>query len=158
MSTAVQLNVQGPGAAELIALARCAGACSKDTPKVEPADLAKHMPSLPAWRLTADGTAIRRTFVAKNFMAAIAFFNKVAEVAEAQGHHPDLHLRNFREVEVVVSTHAVGGITLPDLALAAMMDAIEVDYSPKWAKAEAERMASKDNASASAAGSGSTWE
>ncbi len=34
----------------------------------------------------------------------------------------------------------------------------QVDYSPKWAKAEAERMASKDNASASAAGSGSTWE
>ncbi|PNW84164.1 hypothetical protein CHLRE_04g223800v5 [Chlamydomonas reinhardtii] len=141
MSTAVHLNVQGPDAAKLIELASCAGACNKDTPKVEPADLASYMRSLPAWRLNADSTAISRSFVAKNFMAAIAFFNKVAEVAEAQGHHPDLHLRNFREVEVVVSTHAVGGITLPDLALAAMIDGIEVDYSPKWAKAEVERMA-----------------
>ncbi|KXZ50470.1 hypothetical protein GPECTOR_16g644 [Gonium pectorale] len=95
---------------------------------------------------------ITRTFTAKNFMAAIRFFNHVAEVAEAEGHHPDLHLRNFREVEINVSTHAVGGITMPDLVLAAKLDAIEVEYSPKWARQEADRMA----AAAAAAVSGIT--
>lgn len=42
--------------------------------------------------------------------AAIEFFGRVAEVAEAEGHHPDLHLTNFRDVSITVSTHAVGGL------------------------------------------------
>ncbi|GIL61754.1 hypothetical protein Vafri_16142 [Volvox africanus] len=75
------------------------------------------------------------------YSSAIRFFNKLAEVAEAEGHHPDIHLRNFREVEINLSTHAVGGLTLPDFALAAKLDTLEVEYSPKWAKQEAERLA-----------------
>ncbi|GLC42308.1 hypothetical protein PLESTB_000661200 [Pleodorina starrii] len=136
---AVTLNLQGPGADKLLA-AGCSGACSRDTPKVEPAELEEYMRALPAWHLNADKTMITRTFTAKNFMAAIRFFNKLAEVAEAEGHHPDLHLRNFREVEINLSTHAVGGLTLPDLAMAAKLDQLEVEYSPKWAQKEAERL------------------
>ncbi|KAG2488572.1 hypothetical protein HYH03_012891 [Edaphochlamys debaryana] len=133
------LDVRGPGAEKLIQAA-CGEQCTRDTPKVDPAELPGYMLSLPAWHVNDEKTMLTRRFTAKNFMAAIRFFNQVAEVAEQQGHHPDLHLRNFREVEVNVYTHAVGGITLPDLALAALLDGIEVDYSPKWAKAEAERL------------------
>lgn len=61
----------------------------------------------------------------------MAFLNLVSEVTEAEGHHPDLHLTSWREVKVVLSTHAVGGLTLPDLVLAAKIDALHVDYSPK---------------------------
>lgn len=64
--------------------------------------------------------------------AAIAFFNKVAEVAEAEGHHPDLKLHNYRDVEITVSTHAAGALTYPDFVLASKLDALDVDYSPKW--------------------------
>ncbi|PNH09126.1 putative pterin-4-alpha-carbinolamine dehydratase [Tetrabaena socialis] len=140
MSTS--LNITGPGAEQLRA-AGCGGACTRDTPKVAPAELQGYMRALPAWQVSSDQAMLSRTFTAKNFMAAIRFFNKVAEVAEAEGHHPDLHLRNFREVEVNLSTHAVGGITLPDLVLAAKLDALEVEYSPKWAKQQEERMAAE---------------
>ncbi|GFR41761.1 hypothetical protein Agub_g2517, partial [Astrephomene gubernaculifera] len=140
MSTSATLNIQGPGADKLRA-AGCGVTCSRETPKVDQAELQEYMRALPAWHLNADRTMITRTFTAKNFMAAIRFFNKVAEVAEAEGHHPDLHLRNFREVEVNLCTHAVGGLTMPDLAMAALLDTIEVEYSPKWVKQEAERMA-----------------
>ncbi len=44
-------------------------------------------------------------------------------------------------MEINLSTHVVGGLTRPDFALAAKLDAIDVEYSPKWAQAEAERMA-----------------
>ena len=53
-------------------------------------------------------------------------------MAEAEGHHPDLHLTNFRDVSITVSTHVVGGITQPDIILAAKLDAVPVEYSPKW--------------------------
>jgi 4a-hydroxytetrahydrobiopterin dehydratase len=61
-------------------------------------------------------------------------------VAEREAHHPDLHLTDYRSVEVVVATHAGGGrVTMADLVLAAKIDALPVDYSPKWLKEEARR-------------------
>lgn len=72
--------------------------------------------------------------------AAVDYFNKVKDVAEEEGHHPDLHLTNFREVEVCISTHAVGGLTYPDFVLAAKLDMIEADYSPKWLKQQQEKL------------------
>ena len=63
---------------------------------------------------------------------AVAFFNAVCGVAEAEGHHPDLHLVNYRDVELVLSTHAIGGLARADFILAAKLDALEVEYSPKW--------------------------
>jgi len=65
-------------------------------------------------------------------LAAIEFFDRVAEVAEQEGHHPDLHLTSFRNVSITVSTHAVDGLTQPDIILAAKLDAVPVEYSPKW--------------------------
>jgi 4a-hydroxytetrahydrobiopterin dehydratase len=102
-------------------------------------ELALHMPSLPAWGLNEDSNAIQREFVAKNFVAAIDFFNRVKDVAEQEGHHPDLHLTDFRSVRVVISTHSVGGLTMPDLILAAKLDEIDVTYSPKWLKQREEQ-------------------
>ncbi len=69
---------------------------NRDTPQVAPERAAQLMAALPAWRLRGDGKALTRTFTAKNFVAAVAFFNNVVEVAEAEGHHPDLHLTNYR--------------------------------------------------------------
>ncbi|KAJ9521357.1 hypothetical protein QJQ45_001280 [Haematococcus lacustris] len=73
----------------------------------------------------------QRSFVARSAMqfvgpGTIRFFNKLAEVAEAQGHHPDIHLRNYREVEVNVTTHAAGGLTMFDFVLCSKIDVIDV--------------------------------
>lgn len=65
---------------------------------------------------------------------AQAFFNSVSVLAEEEGHHPDLHLTGWRNVHIDLSTHAIGGLSMPDLVLAAKMDAIDVTYSPKWLK------------------------
>lgn len=103
-----------------------------DTPLLSPAALAAHLPALPSWSVTPDGKALTRTLVARNFDAALAFFNALAPVANAAGHHPDLALSNFRDVRVTLTTHAAGGITLADVGLAARIDAVPVECSPKW--------------------------
>ena len=104
----------------------------RDTPKLTDDELQRYMPALPAWDLANDKASISRTFTAKNYVAAIDFFTKVKDVAEAEGHHPDLHLTDYRLVRVDISTHAVSGITIFDLILASKLDEVEVTYSPKW--------------------------
>ena len=68
----------------------------RDTPIVDGEALDGYLKMLPSWQVNDAKTVITRTFVAKNFVAAIDFFNKVKVVAEEQGHHPDLHLTNYR--------------------------------------------------------------
>ena len=58
------------------------------------------MKAIPAWTLSAEQDQISRSFVARNFLAALHFFRKVAEIAEEANHHPDLHLTSYRNVEV----------------------------------------------------------
>ena len=55
-------------------------------------------------------------------MAAIDFFNRVAELAEAENHHPDLHLEGYRHVAIEIWTHAIGGLSENDFILAAKID------------------------------------
>lgn len=78
------------------------------------------------WELSHEGQRIRRRWTAKNFMAGIEFFNKVAELAEQEGHHPDLHLEGYRHVIVELWTHAVSGLTENDFILAAKIDQMPI--------------------------------
>ena len=79
------------------------------------------------WSLVDDGKRIRRSWTAKNFMAGIEFFNKVAALAEEEGHHPDLHLEGYRHVAIEIWTHAVGGLTENDFILAAKINEIPIE-------------------------------
>ena len=90
------------------------------------------MGALPEWALSADNKVISKEVVAKNWGAAMGFFNALSAIAEEEGHHPDIHLTGWRNVRVDLSTHAIGGLSMPDLVLAAKIDAIHVEYSPKW--------------------------
>ena len=60
-------------------------------------------------------------------MAGIDFFNRCAEVAEADGHHPDLHLEGYRNVSVELWTHAIGGLSENDFILAAKIDQLPIE-------------------------------
>jgi pterin-4a-carbinolamine dehydratase len=80
------------------------------------------------------GRALRRSFVAKSFAAALAWFTAVADVAERANHHPDLHLTDYRTVTVQIRTIDAGGLTVTDFRLAQLLDALPVEYSPKWLK------------------------
>ncbi len=79
---------------------------------------------LPGWRLTHDGQRIRKDWRVKHFMAGLEFFRQVAEIAEADGHHPDLHLEGYRNVWIEIWTHAIGGLSENDFILAAKIDAV----------------------------------
>eukprot|EP00899_Mesostigma_viride_P017294 jgi/Mesvir1/25566/Mv01800-RA.1 len=110
----------------------CKGMCSRDTPALSETEITKYGQQLPYWHYDPQRKAIFRRFTAKNFMSAIKFFDDVAVVAEAEGHHPDLHLTNFREVEVVFSTHAISAVSLADVIMASKVDRVPVEYSKQW--------------------------
>jgi 4a-hydroxytetrahydrobiopterin dehydratase len=80
------------------------------------------------------GRALRRSFVAKSFAAALAWINAAADAAERANHHPDLHLTEYRTVTVQIRTIDAGGLTATDFHLAQVLDALPVEYSPKWLK------------------------
>ena len=65
--------------------------------------------------------ALEKEFELESFPAAIAFVDRLAEVAEGENHHPDIDIR-FRRVLVRWSTHSAGGVTDRDRALAARTD------------------------------------
>ena len=108
------------------------------TPKLSPEEIQTRLKAVPTWTLDPQGVAISRKFTAKNWQCALDFVNQLSIVAEEEGHHPDVHLTNWRDVEVVASTHAIGGLSLHDFVLAAKLDTIDVTYSPKWLRENAE--------------------
>jgi len=92
-----------------------------------PLDVAQEqLATLEGWYLTHDGQRIRKDWTAKNFMAGIEFFNRCAEVAEQDGHHPDLHIEGYRNVSVELWTHAIGGLSENDFILAAKIDELPI--------------------------------
>lgn len=92
------------------------------------------LPRAALWTVDEDQKHLRRAFTAKSFGAALAFLNAAGAIAEELGHHPDLHITSYREVAVVLWTHSAGGLTALDIGLAAKLDEIAVEYSPKWLK------------------------
>lgn len=71
-----------------------------------------------------EGDAIVREWKLADFAAAIAFVNRVAEVAERANHHPDILVHGWNRVRLELSTHSQGGITEVDFALAAQIDGL----------------------------------
>jgi len=75
--------------------------------------------TVPLWRRR--GAVIQRTFVFKDFPAAIRFVNAVARRAEKAWHHPDVDIR-WNKVTLALTTHDAGGLTEKDFALATVFD------------------------------------
>jgi len=100
---------------------RCVS-CEGDVAPLSPSEVSKTLSALPEWKLTAGGQRIRREWRAKDFPIAIDFFQRVGQLAEDEGHHPDLHLANYRDVAIEIWTHSVGGLTENDFILAAKID------------------------------------
>lgn len=74
------------------------------------------------WMLVRDGThRIRRMFKFKDFKEAMAFVNKVADLAESEGHHPDITIV-YNKVNLDLFTHSVGGLSENDFILASKLN------------------------------------
>eukprot|EP00970_Alexandrium_tamarense_P015115 scaffold4733_cov170-Alexandrium_tamarense.AAC.29 len=91
------------------------------------------------WALSDDGIKMTKSYTARNFQAAMDSINAIGSIAERENHHPDFHLTGYRNVEIVLYTHSLGGISANDIALAKMIDAeVDIIYSPKWLKSHPE--------------------
>lgn len=78
---------------------------------------------LPGWTLSGDRQWISKEFSFKDFAEALAFANKIGDIAEREGHHPDLQVR-WGKVVVELTTHAICGLSENDFILAAKVDKI----------------------------------
>ena len=101
-------------------------ACTADTPTLSRGRAEELRLQLQGWSLIdIEGRAgLSRTFKFKGFMPGVDLVNRIAEIAEKEGHHPDLHL-SYGHLKVDLTTHAAGGLTDNDFILAAKIDRIQ---------------------------------
>ncbi len=98
-------------------------ACRADSPRVTAAELDELQPQIPDWQiLNREGIPrLERTFTFKNFAQALAFTDRVGELAEAEQHHPVI-ITEWGKVTVTWWTHKIRGLHRNDLIMAAKCD------------------------------------
>ena len=77
--------------------------------------------AVPGWALLESGTRLVRRFEFRDFRGAMEFVNRVADLAEEEGHHPDFSI-HWNKVELTLWTHKIGGLHENDFILAAKID------------------------------------
>jgi 4a-hydroxytetrahydrobiopterin dehydratase len=88
--------------------------------RLDDAALAEAVRRTPGWERA--GAEIRRTYRFRDFREALAFVNRVGDLAERAGHHPDIDIR-YNVVTLALTTHDAGGLTAKDFELALSIDA-----------------------------------
>lgn len=97
--------------------------CKGGVPPLAGEELKKLALQLPHWKVV-DAHHITRAFTFPDFRQALEFVNKVGEIAEAQGHHPDIFL-TWGKAEITTWTHKINGLTESDFILAAKIDQLQ---------------------------------
>ena len=96
--------------------------CEKITSGTKPfskADAEKKMAEIPRWQLK--DKAIERQYKFEDFKEAMDFVNDVAELANQEDHHPDIHI-SYNKVTIELSTHKIGGLSENDFIMAAKIN------------------------------------
>lgn len=99
--------------------------CEDGTQPMTKEESQKYLAEILGWGVIEDGKKISKEFVFPDFVQAIQFIDKIAEVAEQEGHHPDLHI-SYSKVRIELWTHAIGGLSENDFILAAKISAIQI--------------------------------
>lgn len=95
--------------------------CEGGIPPLDRARVAEYQKHIqPEWRLTSD-SKISREYSFKDYRNTIGFVNRVADLAEEEGHHPVMHVY-YSKVVIELWTHAIGGLSENDFILAAKID------------------------------------
>lgn len=96
--------------------------CQAGTPPLSDQEENEMLKQISGWLLLRDGThKLRRQFKFKTFKEAIPFVNKVAQIAESEGHHPDIYIF-YNKVQLDLFTHAAGGLSENDFIVAAKIN------------------------------------
>ena len=107
---------------ELLSQYKCKP-CSGNTPKLPLDEIQNKLSELNEWQLNDNKEMIFKKFKFKNFKKALHFINLVGELAEEEGHHPDLSL-GWGYCLIMIHTHAIKGLSINDFILAAKIDNI----------------------------------
>jgi 4a-hydroxytetrahydrobiopterin dehydratase len=97
--------------------------CEKGTPPLPRAVAQDLLGQLPGWAIETAGDHLRltRTVRFKGFLPGVELIDRIAQVAETEGHHPDLVL-SYGSLVIQLWTHTAGGLTVNDFVLAAKID------------------------------------
>jgi 4a-hydroxytetrahydrobiopterin dehydratase len=94
--------------------------CNERTPAVVGDEARRLHREVPEW--TLEEARLVREWTLRDFQDALAFANDIGDLAEAEGHHPDLHLTGYKHLRVELTTHAIEGLSRNDFVLAAKID------------------------------------
>lgn len=97
--------------------------CEGGIPPMNAADVGQYLNKVPGWQVNNNYQNISREFKFKNFKEAIVFVNQVAEIAESEGHHPDIYI-SYNRVNLELQTHAIKGFSENDFILAAKINTL----------------------------------
>ncbi|XP_076916212.1 pterin-4-alpha-carbinolamine dehydratase 2, mitochondrial-like isoform X1 [Bidens hawaiensis] len=119
-----------------LSLQKCVPCNRKDLSPMTEGSANVLKPKIPEWELLNDGGVMKlcRKWKVKNFLLGLEFFKIVADLAESEGHHPDLHLVGWNNVTIEIWTHACGGLTENDFILAAKIDKLPFESYLKRSK------------------------
>ncbi len=106
-----------------LAKKKCASCEKKGMKPFDGAQLKEYMNKVSGWILSNDAKKISKEYLFKDFIGSVDFINSVADIAEAEGHHPDIHIF-YNKVLLELSTHSVGGLTENDFIVAEKIDEI----------------------------------
>lgn len=99
-------------------------ACRGDLPGLSAAEARALLQQVPGWALDASGKWLLRSYTFANFKQALAFVQKVGDVAEQENHHPDITF-GWGYVNIRIQTHAIGGLHENDFILAAKINILD---------------------------------
>jgi 4a-hydroxytetrahydrobiopterin dehydratase len=94
------------------------------TPTLPQDQVERLLSQVPGWTLSEDGTGLHWTKRFADFAEALAFVNKVGEIAEAEDHHPDFRIHGYRNIDLDLSTHSIGGLSRNDFIMAAKINEV----------------------------------
>lgn len=92
--------------------------CRGGIPPLTRNEAEDYLKEVPGWTLATDATRIQRHFTFENFTAAVAFVNRVADLSEKEGHHPDITF-GWGYCDIVLYTHKIKGLHENDFIMAA---------------------------------------
>ena len=95
--------------------------CSGNTAKLNFQEISKYLSQLNEWSVNDDQQMIFKKFKFSNFKKALNFTNKVGELADMEGHHPDISI-GWGYCLIMIHTHAINGLSVNDFILASKID------------------------------------
>lgn len=97
--------------------------CEGGTRPLSKQDAEKLLTQVSQWKLDVENTHISKKFSFTSFPLAVSFVNKIAKLAEKEGHHPDMAI-SYRNVTCTLTTHAIHGLSENDFIMAAKINSL----------------------------------